>query len=39
MALKRYIALVIGNGQYDSSYYGNLTNPTNDADAMGTDIT
>ncbi len=36
MALKRYIALVIGNGQYDSSYYGNLTNPTNDADAMGT---
>ena len=36
MALKRYIALVIGNSQYDSSYYGNLTNPTNDADAMGT---
>lgn len=36
MVLKRYIALVIGNSQYDSSYYGNLTNPTNDADAMGT---
>ena len=35
MALKRYIALVIGNSQYDSPYYGNLTNPTNDADAMG----
>lgn len=35
MALKRYIALVIGNSQYDSPYYGNLTNPANDADAMG----
>lgn len=35
MALKKYIALVIGNSQYDSPYYGNLTNPTNDADAMG----
>ena len=35
MALKRYIALVIGNSQYDSPCYGNLTNPANDADAMG----
>ena len=36
MALKRYIALVIGNSQYDNPYYGNLANPTNEADAMGT---
>jgi len=35
MNLKRYIALVIGNSQYDNPYYGNLTNPTNEADAMG----
>lgn len=35
MALKKYIALVIGNGQYDDPYYGNLVNPTNEADAMG----
>lgn len=35
MKLKEYISLVIGNSQYDSSYYENLTNPTNDADAMG----
>lgn len=34
MALKRFIALVIGNGQYDDSYYRNLANPINEADAI-----
>lgn len=34
MALKRYIALVIGNSHYDEDYYKDLANPLNDVDAM-----
>ena len=34
MALKRYIALVIGNSHYDEDYYKDLANPLNEADAM-----
>lgn len=34
MALKKYIALVIGNSHYDEDYYKNLTNPLNEADAI-----
>lgn len=34
MALKRYIALVIGNSLYDEDYYKDLENPLNEADAM-----
>lgn len=34
MALKRYIALVIGNSHYDEGYYKDLANPLNEADAM-----
>ena len=34
MALKKYIALVIGNSHYDEDYYKNLANPLNEADAM-----
>ena len=34
MALKKYIALVIGNSHYDEDYYKNLANPLNEADAI-----
>ena len=34
MALKRCIALVIGNSHYDEDYYKDLANPLNEADAM-----
>ena len=34
MALKRYIALVIGNSHYADDYYKDLANPLNEADAM-----
>lgn len=34
MALKRCIALVIGNSHYDEGYYKDLANPLNEADAM-----
>lgn len=34
MALKRYIALVIGNSHYDEDYYKDLANHLNEADVM-----
>lgn len=34
MALKRYIALIIGNSHYDEDYYKDLANSQNEADAM-----
>ena len=34
MALKKYIALVIGNSHYDEDYYKNLANPLNETDAI-----